>query len=105
MAINIPNGHKTYQHFPFHGPLKFTQIAIFWYENIQSGNPGVCVWRLIGRQEKKIWQTLLLVGQIGFSKLSYIPRRTYLKKKKKDFLFQNTESSKFIGQGSGTCPL
>jgi hypothetical protein len=25
----IPNGHKIFQHFPFHGPLKFTQIAIF----------------------------------------------------------------------------
>jgi hypothetical protein len=26
---NIPNGHKTYQHFPFTGPPKFTQIGIF----------------------------------------------------------------------------
>jgi hypothetical protein len=25
---NIPNGHKIYQHFPFQGPPKFTQIRI-----------------------------------------------------------------------------
>jgi hypothetical protein len=25
---NIPNGHKIYQHFPFFGPSKFTQIGI-----------------------------------------------------------------------------
>jgi hypothetical protein len=33
---NIPNGHKTEQHFPFRGPPKFTQI---WFENKPSGNP------------------------------------------------------------------
>jgi hypothetical protein len=26
---NIPNGHKIYQHFPFQGTPKFTQIGIF----------------------------------------------------------------------------
>jgi hypothetical protein len=26
---NIPNGHKIYQHVPFQGPPKFTQIGIF----------------------------------------------------------------------------
>jgi hypothetical protein len=25
----IPNGRKIYRHFPFHGPLKITQIALF----------------------------------------------------------------------------
>jgi hypothetical protein len=25
---NIPNGHKIYEHFPFQGPPKFTQIGI-----------------------------------------------------------------------------
>jgi hypothetical protein len=30
MAVKyIPNGHKIYQYFPFEGPPKFTQIAIF----------------------------------------------------------------------------
>jgi hypothetical protein len=28
MAVNIPNGHKTYQHSPFQGPPKFTMIGI-----------------------------------------------------------------------------
>jgi hypothetical protein len=26
---NIPNGHKIFQHLPFKGPPKFTQIGIF----------------------------------------------------------------------------
>jgi hypothetical protein len=29
---NIPNGHKIYQHFPFQGPPKFTQIGIFGFK-------------------------------------------------------------------------
>jgi hypothetical protein len=29
MSVNIPNGHKIYQHFPIKGPPKFTQIWIF----------------------------------------------------------------------------
>jgi hypothetical protein len=33
MAINIPNGHKIYQHFPFQGPPKFTQMGIFGLKN------------------------------------------------------------------------
>jgi hypothetical protein len=36
---NIPNGHKLYQHFPFQDPPKYTQIGIFGFENIPSGNP------------------------------------------------------------------
>jgi hypothetical protein len=28
-TLNIPNGHKIYQHLPFKGPPKFTQICIF----------------------------------------------------------------------------
>jgi hypothetical protein len=28
-VIYIPNEHKMYQHFPFQGPLKFTQIRFF----------------------------------------------------------------------------
>jgi hypothetical protein len=27
---NIPNDHDLYQHFPFQGPPKYTQIVIFW---------------------------------------------------------------------------
>jgi hypothetical protein len=27
--FNIPNCHKIYQHFPFRGPQKFTQIGSF----------------------------------------------------------------------------
>jgi hypothetical protein len=34
------NGHKIYQHFPFKGPPKFTQIWDFWFENKPSGNPA-----------------------------------------------------------------
>jgi hypothetical protein len=41
MAINIPNGHKIYQHLPFKGPPKFTQIWDFWFENKPSGNPDL----------------------------------------------------------------
>jgi hypothetical protein len=26
MAVNIPNGHKIYQHFQFQGPPNYTQI-------------------------------------------------------------------------------
>jgi hypothetical protein len=29
----------TYQHLPFKGPPKFTQIWDFWFENKPSGNP------------------------------------------------------------------
>jgi hypothetical protein len=29
MAIKISNDHKIYQHFPYQGPPKFTQIGIF----------------------------------------------------------------------------
>jgi hypothetical protein len=36
---NIPNGHKIYQHLPFRGTPKFTQIWDFWFENKTSGNP------------------------------------------------------------------
>jgi hypothetical protein len=39
IAKNIPNGHKIYQHLPFQDPPKFTQIGIFWFENMPSGNP------------------------------------------------------------------
>jgi hypothetical protein len=38
--VYIPNGHKIYQYVPFQGPPKYTQIGIFWFENIPSGNPG-----------------------------------------------------------------
>jgi hypothetical protein len=32
---NIPNGHKIYQHLPFKGPPKFTQIGILvWKQTI-----------------------------------------------------------------------
>jgi hypothetical protein len=31
---------KIYQHSPFKGPPKFTQIGIFWFENKPSGNPA-----------------------------------------------------------------
>jgi hypothetical protein len=41
MAINIPNGHKIYQHLPFKGPPKFTQVLDFWFENKPSGNPAM----------------------------------------------------------------
>jgi hypothetical protein len=30
----------TYQHRPLQDPPKFTQIGIFWSENIPSGNPA-----------------------------------------------------------------
>jgi hypothetical protein len=31
-----PNGHKIYQHFPFKGPPKYTQIGIF---GLKVGKP------------------------------------------------------------------
>jgi hypothetical protein len=39
MAINVKNSNEMYKHFPFQGASEFTQIGIFWYENIPSGNP------------------------------------------------------------------
>jgi hypothetical protein len=36
MALDIPNGHIIYQHFPFQGPPK---ICPNWFENKPSGNP------------------------------------------------------------------
>jgi hypothetical protein len=33
MAVNIPSGHKIFQHFPFQGPPKYTQIGIFCMTN------------------------------------------------------------------------
>jgi hypothetical protein len=29
MSVNIPNGRKILQHFPFFGPPKCTQVGIF----------------------------------------------------------------------------
>jgi hypothetical protein len=29
MAVNIPNGHKIHQHFPFQDSPKYSQIGIF----------------------------------------------------------------------------
>jgi hypothetical protein len=40
---NIPKGHKIYQHLPFKGSPKFTQIWDFWFENKPSGNLAVDV--------------------------------------------------------------
>jgi hypothetical protein len=39
MAINIPNGRKIYQHFPFQGPPKFTQFEIFGFRGFFSLDP------------------------------------------------------------------
>jgi hypothetical protein len=39
MAIKYSNGHKIYQHLPFKGPPKFTQIWDFWFENKPFGSP------------------------------------------------------------------
>jgi hypothetical protein len=36
----ITNDHRKYQPFQFKVHPKFTQIGIFWYENIPSGNPA-----------------------------------------------------------------
>jgi hypothetical protein len=35
----ILNGHIIYQSFPLQGHPKFTQIGIFWFDNVPSGNP------------------------------------------------------------------
>jgi hypothetical protein len=50
--LNIPNGHKIYQHLPFKGPLKFTQIRDFWFENKPSGNPDDASKKLKNRAFK-----------------------------------------------------
>jgi hypothetical protein len=34
---NIPNGRI----LPLQDPTTLTQMRIFWFENIQSGNPGL----------------------------------------------------------------
>jgi hypothetical protein len=41
MAMEYSNGYKLFQHLPFKGPPKFTQIRDFWFENKPSGKP----WR------------------------------------------------------------
>jgi hypothetical protein len=41
--LNIPNGHKIYHHFLFQGPPKCTQMGIFWFENVPSGNPEAAI--------------------------------------------------------------
>jgi hypothetical protein len=46
MAINIPNGYIIIQHFPPHGPPKYTQIGILWSKNVRSGNPGAELFSL-----------------------------------------------------------
>jgi hypothetical protein len=38
---NIPNGQKTYQHLPLQVPPNLTQIRIFGFENMPSGNPAL----------------------------------------------------------------
>jgi hypothetical protein len=38
--LNIPNGHKIYQHFLFQGPSNYPQFGIFWFDNKLSGNPA-----------------------------------------------------------------
>jgi hypothetical protein len=35
----MPNVHKIYQHLQLQDPPKFTQIGIFWFENVPSGRP------------------------------------------------------------------
>jgi hypothetical protein len=40
MAIKYSKWSKIYQHLPFKGPPKLSQIWDFWFENKPSGNPG-----------------------------------------------------------------
>jgi hypothetical protein len=54
MAINIPNDHKIYQHFPFQGPPKYTQIGTFSMRNA-------------------IWQSLLFSLCLGLDKIAIFP--------------------------------
>jgi hypothetical protein len=49
--LNIPSDRKIYQYFPLPGPPKFTQIGIFWFENIPSGNPAF-VRERVARKER-----------------------------------------------------
>jgi hypothetical protein len=45
---NISDGHKIYQHFPFHGPPKYTLIGIFGMKIcIHSGIAAACVTRWV----------------------------------------------------------
>jgi hypothetical protein len=39
MAVKRPNGHKIYQYLSLQDAPKFTQIGIFGFQNIPSGNP------------------------------------------------------------------
>jgi hypothetical protein len=58
----IPNGSKIYQNFPFQDPPKFTQMVIFWFENITSGNPG----KERGKNSACLGSATTVVGQFFF---------------------------------------
>jgi hypothetical protein len=40
MADKYNIGHKIDKHLPLQDPPKFTQIGIFWFENVPSGKPS-----------------------------------------------------------------
>jgi hypothetical protein len=41
MPLKRPNGDKIYQHIPLQDLPNFSQIGIFGFENMPSGNPGL----------------------------------------------------------------
>jgi hypothetical protein len=63
----MPNGHKIkkmaikyrYKHLPLQDPPKITQIGIFWFGNIPSGNPAL------------LCQEQNLVGEAIFSEIIF----------------------------------
>jgi hypothetical protein len=53
---NRPKCHNLSKHLPLQDPPKFTQIGIFWFINLPSGNPG-------GRRRRPWKMILQQVGQ------------------------------------------
>jgi hypothetical protein len=58
---SIPNGHEIYLNFPFQGLPKYSEIGLFWYEKMSSGNIFGC--QMVYLQTKnpnlgKFWRAL-----------------------------------------------
>jgi hypothetical protein len=70
-SLNIPNDHKLYQHFPFLGPPKFTQIGILGLKT----NHLATLLRL-GSKSTYLWQKLHVTNSLKKEKsclrLTYI---------------------------------
>jgi hypothetical protein len=57
---NIPNGHKMYQHFPFYGPPKYTQI---WIVGMKISYHLASLVMILKALAHKIWQNITILTQ------------------------------------------